>query len=278
MATCREIISMTESFMSFKLNIGISKPHPKPEDIPAAYNEALKALTGGFYNDNLSIFLYSPNGEPLPESLQETRYIDSAIRYVKDGNSENAVIVINELLERQKAKKQPAELVKNTAILLCSLCSRLLSDYNVDLRDIDSSDIYDEIIKARSIDRMSVILHSMISKVSGYLASSERNSNTLINKAMQYIKENYKSPISLQQIANHVHVNSSYLSRLFSKETGKTVTDIINSLKIEKAKEMLTGTSLKIFEVANEVGIEDPTYFIRLFKKHTGQSPKEYRN
>ena len=99
----------------------------------------------------------------------------------------------------------------------------------------------------------------------------------MINKAINYIRENYKSEISLQQVADYIHINSSYLSRLFSKETGNTFTDAINKLRIEKAKDLLLNTDFKTFEIANAVGIADSTYFIRLFKKYVGHNPQEFR-
>ena len=95
---------------------------------------------------------------------------------------------------------------------------------------------------------------------------------------MEYIRNHYTQNIKHQLIAEYVHVNKSYLSRLFHKETGETLTDAINRIRVEKAKELLADTNIKTYEAASMVGIDDPAYFSVLFKKMTGLSPTEYKN
>ena len=90
--------------------------------------------------------------------------------------------------------------------------------------------------------------------------------------------EHYHENISLTSVADHVHLNSSYLSRLYKKETNLNLTEKITTIRMEKAKLLLKTTDLKIYELASLVGIENPTYFSILFNKYTGQYPKEYRH
>ena len=81
----------------------------------------------------------------------------------------------------------------------------------------------------------------------------------------------------MQAISEHVHVNSSYLSRLYKKVTDETVTETITRHRIKKAKELLANKDVKISEIANMIAVDEPAYFSLLFKKYTGLSPKEYR-
>lgn len=73
-------------------------------------------------------------------------------------------------------------------------------------------------------------------------------------------------------------INSSYLSRVYKKETGYTVTDAINSYRIEKAKEILETGEYRVCEVGEMVGIEDPAYFTHVFLKYEGKSPSDFMN
>ncbi|WP_353511676.1 helix-turn-helix domain-containing protein [Vallitalea longa] len=94
---------------------------------------------------------------------------------------------------------------------------------------------------------------------------------------MDYIENNYVHTIKLEELADIVHVNSSYLSRLFRKETGETLTNTITKIRIEKSKQLLKACDDKTYKIASMVGFEDAAYFSHIFKKHTGLSPSEYR-
>lgn len=100
---------------------------------------------------------------------------------------------------------------------------------------------------------------------------------TLFLKMEQYIEENYKTKISLDDIARALHASGSYLSRLYKRKTGKNLFDVILDKRIEAAKEYLAQTDMRTYEISEAVGIEDPGYFSKMFKKKTGVSPKEFR-
>lgn len=97
-----------------------------------------------------------------------------------------------------------------------------------------------------------------------------------IEQIMKYLQENFTdSGINLTSVAQHFGFNSCYLSRKFKQETGTSFTEFLIECRMERAIE-LSGTGLKMFCTANEVGIPDPNYFGRCFKKYTGISYSEY--
>jgi len=101
--------------------------------------------------------------------------------------------------------------------------------------------------------------------------------NPFVKKALRHIQENYHMNLSLETVAAHVMVNPSHLSRTFRKETGEVVTDYINRMRIEKAKELLALTDMLVYEVAEAVGFKDSAYFSLVFKKIAGVNPKDFR-
>lgn len=278
-SACEEIAAVARNLLYCTLHIGISRLHNGIDEVSASHHEALQALAARFYDDDKSVYLYGVHDGAVTASFGEKEYIDRIMRNIEAANAQEAIQILNELMERQKTSRQSIERIKNTSILICSLCSKLVDSEYLNHNDIAGSvdDPYPKILQAKSIHAVKEIVKNRITAVSGHLCDSAKMSNDLINKAMAFIKENYNKPLGLQQVADHVHVNSSYLSRLFSKETGSTFIDVINKLRIEKAKELLLNTNLKTFEVANEVGIQDSTYFIRLFKKYTNQRPQDYK-
>lgn len=111
-------------------------------------------------------------------------------------------------------------------------------------------------------------------------ACSEKlvSKSTLIGNVNQYILQNYASGITLQDISAKLFVNSSYLSRVYKKQTGNTITDTINLYRVKVAKQLLREHDCKIYEVCSLVGIDNPAYFTRVFIKYAGCTPTEYKD
>lgn len=94
--------------------------------------------------------------------------------------------------------------------------------------------------------------------------------------ALNYIDCHLNDSISLKEMAEHVKVNSSYLSVRFKKEVGQSVIDYANQKKVENSLLYLAATDMSVAEVAERVGIDDANYFSKLFKKYQGMTPRQY--
>ncbi|MEX1028788.1 MAG: response regulator [Paenibacillaceae bacterium] len=105
----------------------------------------------------------------------------------------------------------------------------------------------------------------------------EKYSENAVSRAARYMEEHYSEPLPLQQVASHVHLNTTYFSHLFKKVTGRSFVEYLIELRMEKAKLLLTNTDMNITEVSGMLGYDLPNYFAKLFKQSTGLSPKEYR-
>ncbi|RAP74583.1 response regulator [Paenibacillus montanisoli] len=99
----------------------------------------------------------------------------------------------------------------------------------------------------------------------------------IITKLQQYIRGNLGGDLSLTSLSEIVYLNPAYLSVLYKQQTGTNLSEYIAELRLEKAKELLTDTPLKIHEIADRVGFETSGYFIRFFKKRIQLTPQEYR-
>lgn len=99
----------------------------------------------------------------------------------------------------------------------------------------------------------------------------------LIQQVDQYIEHNFNKKISLDDIAEELHINRSYLSRLYKNKTGVNLFDAILYRRVEAAKEYLLQTDMKTYEISEAIGVEDAGYFSKMFKKIAGVSPKEFR-
>lgn len=100
----------------------------------------------------------------------------------------------------------------------------------------------------------------------------------IIKKAIIYMYNNYVQKLSLLDVADHCYISSWHLSKLLNQYTGKGFFEIVNRIRIDKAKELLKGSTAKIQEISDMVGFQDVTHFSRIFKNYEGISPKDYRN
>lgn len=95
--------------------------------------------------------------------------------------------------------------------------------------------------------------------------------------AVRLIRENYGRQLSLEGVAEQIHVSPKYLSRLFKDEMGIGFSEYLTQVRLEEAEKLLSSSMLNVREIAAQVGYLDEKYFSRIFKKATGLKPTEYR-
>jgi AraC-like DNA-binding protein len=100
---------------------------------------------------------------------------------------------------------------------------------------------------------------------------------TPIDKSIEYMKANINKRLSTDEIARLFQYSSSHYTAIFKKKTGLSPIDYFINMKIHYACQMLSQSDLKIKEIADKIGYDDPYYFSRLFKQIMSKSPKEYR-
>lgn len=112
-------------------------------------------------------------------------------------------------------------------------------------------------------------------KGSGYESVA---SSFIVKNALKYIEENYREKVMLSEVAEKTYVSQWHLSKLLNKHTGQNFSEILNGIRVDKAKELLENPALRIGDIAEEVGFLDMAHFSRVFKKKVGISANEYRN
>ena len=108
------------------------------------------------------------------------------------------------------------------------------------------------------------------------MPADENGYNRVVRKALNYIDDHYHEDISLESMSEVVFLNKNYFSELFKRETGKSFVQYLTEYRLEKAKLLLSIDGLKGNEVADMTGFQNNSYFISVFKKYEGCTPKEY--
>ena len=138
--------------------------------------------------------------------------------------------------------------------------------------------IMESIYQAGSIDKIRSIVENTVLKISNIISEQETTSrNTTITRIKELVENEYQKPLSMKYIAEKVYINHVYLGQLFKKETGMSLNDYINKVRINKAKKLLRNSNSMIYQIAEQVGFSDSQYFSLVFKKLVGLSPKQYK-
>ena len=197
-------------------------------------------------------------------------------RFGKDGTD-----ILNDYFELTGILKTNSidKIKNNLYILNTQFQSELLKEpiSTAQVRDLYLK-IQLEIENETNINRLIKVPYKMFKRYSNLILNFNlQQYSYTVRCAIEYINFNLQSNLSLSTISESIGKNSSFLSNQFKKETGKTITKYIQEKRIEEAMRMLTCTDLTIQEISHLVGIDDLSWFSKLFKSITNMSPTKYR-
>lgn len=188
------------------------------------------------------------------------------------GNATNLVF--------EKRSDDPVRNMKNYLIISNTLFRKAAESGSVHPFYIDglSTDYAYKIEQVKSVAEAEELIREMVQKYCALVKKySMKNYSVLVQRVLTVIDSDLTADLGLKKIASMLNVNSSYLSSLFKKETGKTLTDYVNGKRIDHAAYLLRTTNLQVQAIAQQCGIFDVNYFAKMFKKFLGKTPKDYR-
>ncbi len=130
-------------------------------------------------------------------------------------------------------------------------------------------------LQSNNIENCSAFTEMFIMKL---MYSNKKQMHEIVEAATEYINQHFSEDLTVFTLAEQFHVARNYFSRLFKKEMGEGCNEYITRKRIEKAKQLLTDSRLRTYEIAEQIGYHDTNYFSLAFKKNTGLSPKEFRD
>lgn len=203
------------------------------------------------------------------------------ITKLKTGDSAQAKALLNDLLGYVFfAEGSKLDVIKTRAIELCSLLSRAA---------IEGGSTTDTVLKMNNhflrnlqeIENLDDLCHSLQETLDAFSENMfeyiPTKNHDLIKKAIHFISKNFSGNLTLETVADHVHLNPAYFSSMFKQSTGSTFKEYLSMVRIEESKRLLANTDYSIIDIAIATGFEDQSYFSRVFKKYTGLTPRQYR-
>jgi two-component system response regulator YesN len=169
--------------------------------------------------------------------------------------------------------------VKVNCINIVTLLINIASDMQLPFESERIASLHADITAMSSISQVEDHLIDFAENiVMGIQNARREKNNTLIDKVLSYINEHMAdSTLGLSSLSAQFYTNSSYLSRTFKHKVGYTVVEYLTMQRIKKAKMLLKEGDKMAYEIGEAVGIPDPNYFGKCFKKYAGCSIQEYR-
>ena len=183
-----------------------------------------------------------------------------------------------QFIDYMRGRKFLVDDVKHSYIKLITYTITLLHEIDMKIYNkVQSMHLLQQAGSARTRYELEGVVKELFLYLSQVQDRKEDIRNYTIRCAINYIREHYSEAISLDEIARTMDITPEYLSTLFIKEMHINFSTFLKEFRISHAKRLLKGTDKKIYEIAKEVGYQDPKYFMRVFKEVQGVSAREYR-
>lgn len=266
-------------------SVGVCTSRDKITELHQSFLDCVTTLDNKPLSASVGIFFYDGNRslsrrDILWNDEHKFRF------YVDMGLEERVSKLLDQLFSNLKASKTPYTLMDLKYYFLHLLNAINIGQNGVTITiptSADISDSYRQHVKyifdidtliQRTRETMRMICQR---NQANPIYSTDKTSDAIVQNMQQYIKHNYNYNISLESVADLFFLNKNYASTLFKAKSGVKFIDYLTHIRVEKAKELLSNSTLKIPQIAVNVGYSNTKYFYRVFKKLTGYTPEEYR-
>jgi two-component system response regulator YesN len=248
-------------------------PDGMETDVYAGYLKSREACERRFFEGTGAAYVW----QAMPEdsaAIPTIRLTEQLQHALASADMPRFELLLEQRMQQWDSRRRTPQEVKADAVELLA---------GLFIRQFDTSvlpELYRQIQRTETLDRLKSLLRDHFRDQGrqnrSHPVRSDANQSVL-DKALEYIHRNYTKDLTLQAVADHVHISKNYFCILFKKYMNQNFIDYVIHLRICKAKELLRTGHLKIYEVAECSGFNDVKYFSKLFKKMTGYSPADFR-
>ncbi|SFJ79409.1 two-component system, response regulator YesN [Paenibacillus sp. UNC496MF] len=260
--------------------VGCGRAGSRWEDVPLHYKEIkfMMAKARLVADGQIVRHDYADRSEFRDFRLRE-EFMPTILKLMESGDSGKVGAYMNRILDALLAQ-EPASFSYVQAFGM-SFLSELIR--NLKWKD-DADGEMNILMWRRMLDCGSTgqIILLLVDYVDRYMTVEKKErqnqQHNLVRRVADFIEERLQENWTVKQLAEAFSLNASYLSVLFKREMGKTISEFVQETRIQRARELLKDPGIKVYEVADRVGIQTSAYFTYLFKKLVGCTPQEYRD
>ncbi|WP_442603007.1 response regulator [Paenibacillus sp. KN14-4R] len=277
-----QIASNLKHYMNISVSIGISDVRTGFEQIQSLFTQAQKHASLRFiFGKSRLIF---PEHAAAFVGTASTRLSGKEAAYIqalKDADQDQALLELEHLFSIivQTMSDQIDDLYGQYRELQF-IVMRYIYDLGEEAEEMNriAKQLYYTMTKFETCEEIHMSMRDMTVNIITFMKT--RKDTTIIsavNRAQQFIRANYCEDLTLKMVSDFVELSESHFSHMFSKETGGTFTDFLTKTRVERAKELIATTNMKVYEIAEKVGYTNTEHFSRVFKKVTGFSPAHFK-
>ena len=266
------------------LTIGMGGIYAGAENIYRSYDEADQALAHGYFYSRGTVIPYqglNTAGIRKNQSRAEDNRSNQELKAAFARRDWPAVANLLDGRYRRIQSTRGNDVEANMQILdLFTNLFSLISEWGMDISSVfDKHDMVGILQQRNSLDEVVAFLKDKFKKAFDLLhAADKEHRSSITNAIKQYVEENFACDLTLDDISNKVFLTRSYISTLFSKENGMTLSSYIMTVRVQQAmKIMKEEPQEKLFSISARVGYPDEKYFSRIFKRVTGETPQQFR-
>ncbi|MEV5030247.1 response regulator [Paenibacillus sp. LPE1-1-1.1] len=255
-----------------------------PHDVKPLYEDMLLTLRRrvGNQSDLFVEVSSSDQAQPSVHALQSLYEPPLLVHLLESGNFDLVEVKLTAIWQELNPKwaDSPEHLIEAFFAIYASFSS-FAHKNGRELADIIGGSLTD--VAGQLPARSAAALHNWITQsfaaLRACMENETRNERELtVQRMKQFIRKHLVEDVSLQAIADHMYMHPVHVSRIFKLETGDNLSDYVLRLKMEQAAVMLANPALKSYEIASQLGYQNPNYFNKVFKKYYSLTPQEYRH
>ncbi|HEX2945935.1 MAG TPA: response regulator [Clostridia bacterium] len=282
-STLEEIRQNVEKYLKISITIGLGSMCNSLSKLRGSYRTALAALDYKLIiGENKVIFIEDMEPQTTDNVAFDEGKEKALISSIKFGTQDDVKKVVDALINDISSMKASFKDYQMYLMEVTAAINKLSRNFQLNAGEIFGRNVtlYEEVLRLKSLDSVRNWIEEICIKLMNHISDKRQNTTEmLLEKAKYYIKNNFgDSDLSIQKLADHLHISPSYMSMIFKKDAGLTFLKYLVNIRLEAAKELLGYTDLKTSEIAEKIGYPEINYFSYFFKKNFGMSPREYRN
>ncbi|WP_438347680.1 response regulator transcription factor [Paenibacillus sp. FA6] len=271
------------NYLKGDISIVLSEWFEFPTGITAAYRAGLSAIfTAGTHGSHSLLFLEDPshNRDSVIKSIEMLYKPPTLIHLLESKQWGAAQDKIDSVFRDMEQVSFMREHLYEVFLSVTNAFLYIAHKHGVFMHQIDHSgfDLFIDQRIVHSLDTLRSWSTEMMDKLKKELYTNDKYTNSYIIKQVhEIVSIDMGQDTSVKMIADKVFLHPVYLSKIYKSETGESLSDYIIRMRMERALYLLKNSNMKIYEITSELGYQNPQYFSKIFKKHYGVTPHEYR-
>ena len=278
---CKQVIqSLVQLFFETKIDVlfGVSHKHSSLLDLHTAFSETVMALNSRLISSSENTHFFS-SSLPEPRNFYWPSFDEFLFR-LETGEQTSITNLLNDLFDIfEEQSNYTIYDIKFYCFWLSTQATALINDYFEQIASGSGSTSMKNILDTIfTLAELKIYYLQFFQNIANILKEKSIYSiEDTIEKIKIYVNKHYSRTLTIEFLSSLFYLNRSYCSSLFKERTGETFVNYLNMVRLTNAKQLLVNTEKKMYQIAKQVGYENPKYFFRIFKKYEHCTPEQYR-